>query len=164
MHGKLNLNVNVSPLKMCKFFSWSMFSKTVHLLMLVVMTFQESFREGLLQSAEELKRHVMQACDDFQHKGPFSNTVPTKEVRYHEYVFLYILMTTCTPEVHVKNFIIRLLQVYLICLNIIELQVGESPTTSKAQKEFWTRLRTRQLLDERACAWHTWMLRVKVRE
>ncbi|XP_065175861.1 dynein axonemal heavy chain 2-like isoform X2 [Sycon ciliatum] len=40
---------------------------------------KESFRAGLLQSAEELKRNVMQACDDFQHKGPYSNAVSTQD-------------------------------------------------------------------------------------
>ena len=43
--------------------------------------FQESFREGLLQSAEELKRHVLKACDDFESKGPYSNAVQTEDVR-----------------------------------------------------------------------------------
>ena len=40
---------------------------------------KDKFKAGLLQSAEDFKRHVSNLCDDFQQKGPFSSKVSSAD-------------------------------------------------------------------------------------
>ena len=41
---------------------------------------QEKFRTGLLHSAEEFKKTVSSVVDEFETHGPFSHTIPCKQV------------------------------------------------------------------------------------